>query len=68
MFKFRHGETVALKEDHPLIDLKAGDTGTVIVCYDMDPPAYDVTFRGPDGKEFDCLMYESELEAVTQPG
>lgn len=53
---------MVLREDHPLIDLKAGDAGAVIAWYEMDPPAYEVTFRDPEGKEFDALMKEEELD------
>jgi hypothetical protein len=65
VYTFHCGETVALVDDHPLLDLKAGDTGLVIVLYAMEPPAYEVTFCDLDGKEFDCLMYEEELAKIT---
>jgi hypothetical protein len=67
MHKFKEGETIALSEDHPLRDLKAGDTGVVVVLYMTEPPAYDVTFCGPDRQEFDGLMYEEELTSVVDP-
>ena len=62
MRRFECGDTVVLREDHLHIDLKAGDAGTVIVWYAMDPPAYEVRFRDPEGKEFDALMKEEELD------
>ncbi len=62
MPRFECGDTVVVRSDHPLIDLKAGDTGVVIAGYDMDPPAFEVTFRDSKGQEFDALMKEEELD------
>lgn len=61
MFKFREGAQVALKTDNLILRLSAGECGTVWALYDTQPPMYDVTFRTPDGEEFDALMYEEEL-------
>jgi len=63
-FKFREGETVALAEDHPLLNLSAGDTGVVVCLYATEPPAYEVTFRDGEGTAFDCVMSEEELTRV----
>jgi hypothetical protein len=65
--KFQYGETVTLKEDHPGVGLRAGDTGVVVALYQMDPPAYDVTFCDLDGREFDGFLYEEDLEPLTKP-
>lgn len=62
MARFQCGDTVVLSEDHPILEMKAGDTGVVIAGYDMDPPAYEVTFRDSNGREFDALMKEDELD------
>ncbi len=61
MFKFTEGATVAIKNDNPQLGLVAGDTGIVWVMYDIQPPAYEVTFSPQNGDEFDALMYEEEL-------
>ncbi len=61
MFKFTEGSTVAIKNDNPQLGLIAGDTGVVWAMYDIQPPAYEVTFSPADGDEFDALMYEEEL-------
>ena len=65
MPKFECGDTVVLRSDDSLTDMKAGDAGVVIAWYDMDPPAYEVTFRDPKGREFDALMKEEELSSGT---
>jgi hypothetical protein len=62
MRKFECGDTVILRSDESLTDMKAGDAGTVIAWYAMEPPAYEVTFRDPEGTVFDALMKEEELD------
>jgi hypothetical protein len=61
MFKFTEGAIVAVKKDNPQLGLVAGDTGVVWAMYDIEPPAYEVTFSPQNGEEFDALMYEQEL-------
>lgn len=61
MFKFSEGAQVAIKTDNSVLGLSAGDYGTIWALYDTQPPAYEVTFRTPNGEEFDALMYEEEL-------
>ncbi len=61
MFKFHEGASVALKSDNPLLGLAAGATGTVWAQYDMQPPAYEVTFSSLGSADFDALMHEDEL-------
>jgi len=61
MFKFTEGAIVAIKNDNPQLGLVAGDTGVVWALYDIEPPAYEVTFSPRNGEEFDALMYEQEL-------
>ncbi len=61
MFKFAQGAIVAIKNDNPQLGLVAGDTGVVWALYDIEPPAYEVTFSPQIGEEFDALMYEEEL-------
>ncbi len=61
MLKFSEGAQVAIKTDNSVLGLSAGDYGTIWALYDTQPPAYEVTFRTPDGEEFDALMYEEEL-------
>lgn len=61
MFSFADGQIVAIKDDRPSLGLKAGDTGRVWALYSLEPPAYEVTFRGADGRDFDVTMSESEL-------
>ncbi len=65
MFQFNEDERVALTEDHPILELKAGDIGTIWTRYDTEPPAYDVTFRAPDGRDFDMVVNEDEIAAVS---
>ena len=60
-FKFTEGASVALTEDHPSLGLRAGDVGVVWVMYTTSPPAYDVTFPGVNGEEFDMVLEEDEL-------
>lgn len=60
--RFDQGAEVALREDHPALGLKAGARGTVWARYDREPPAYEVTFRDGDGRAFDVLMDEDEVE------
>ncbi len=68
MFKFHEGECVALKNDNTSLGLAAGETGTVWAMYDSQPPAYEITFCGREGTEFDALMYEDELvEPLGEP-
>lgn len=61
MFDFIENQTVAIKEDKPGLDLKAGDIGVVRTVYDIEPPIYEVTFVDLEGKEFDMTVYEEEL-------
>ena len=67
MFQFAEGEMVALKEDYPLLELQAGDTGIIWMLYDTEPPAYDVTFSAPNGRSFDMVVNEDEIAAVLVP-
>lgn len=62
MPKFECGDVVVLRSDDSLTDMKAGDAGIVIAWYDMDPPAYEVSFHDSKGQMFDALMKEEELE------
>ena len=62
MPKFECGDTVVLREDHLVMDMRAGDAGIVVGGYAIEPPAYEVRFRDPEGKEFDALMKEEELD------
>ena len=61
MSKFAEGATVAVKSDNHQLGLVAGDTGIIWAMYDIQPPAYEVTFSPRNGEEFDALMYEQEL-------
>ena len=61
MFPFREGETVALAADYPSLGLKIGDMGTVWMRYAVEPPAYEVKFRLPDGAFGDITLYEEEI-------
>ena len=63
-FRFDDGAEVLLREDRPALDLKAGACGRVWARYEREPPAYEVTFRGADGHDFDALMDEDELDAA----
>lgn len=67
MFQFHEGERVALTENRPILELQAGDTGTIWALYDTEPPAYDVTSRAPDVREFDMVVNEDEIVAVPVP-
>ncbi len=51
----------AIKNDNPQLGLVAGDTGVVWAMYDIQPPAYEVTFSPQNEDEFDALMHEEEL-------
>jgi hypothetical protein len=66
-FRFDEGSQVIVREDHPELDLSAGAVGVVWTHYRRNPPAYDVTFKGPDGVEFDAMMEEDELLAPPPP-
>ena len=59
--RFRKSAEVAVREDHPDLGLRAGDSGIVWALYDTNPPAYEVAFRDADGVEFDFLMEQDEL-------
>ena len=67
MFRFHEGQTIMVRNDRPGLGLKAGDIGQVWAMYALEPPAYEVTFRGPDGEPFDVTMTEDELEAEAPP-
>lgn len=62
MPRFVCDDKVVLRSDDSLADMKAGDAGIVVAWYDLDPPAYEVRFRDPEGVEFDALMEEDELD------
>ena len=64
MFQFSEGEVVALREDYPILELRAGDTGVIWMLYDTEPPAYDVTFRASNGRAFDMVVNEDEIAAL----
>ena len=38
MFQFNEDEMVALREDYPVLELRAGDTGVIWMLYDTEPP------------------------------
>lgn len=61
MFKYKENQTIAIRDDHPRLGLRSGDTGRIWALYSTEPPAYEVTFRGADGRDFDMMLYESEL-------
>lgn len=63
MFRFREGASVALKDDNPVLGLRAGDQGVVWALYDVRPRAYEVTFQTQEGEAFDVLIAEDELAA-----
>jgi len=60
-FKFHEGESVRLKADHPVLGLKAGDTGRVWALYAAESPSYEVTFHPAEGDTFDVTLSEEEL-------
>jgi hypothetical protein len=60
-FKFQEGDRVTVTEDHPSLDLKVGDVGTIWCLYAIQPPAYEVTFTDSGGHRFDMTMYEDEI-------
>jgi hypothetical protein len=62
--QFEEGQTVAVRDDYPELDLKAGDVGVIWVFYDITPPAYEVTFC-TRGEKFDMTMQEEELTSAT---
>jgi hypothetical protein len=62
MRRFKEGDTVVLRSDDSLTDMRAGDAGIVVGGYAIEPPAYEVRFRDPKGKEFDALMKEEQLD------
>lgn len=64
MFRFAEGAVVALKNDKPDLDMKAGDIGVVWALYEMQPPMYEVTFRDRSGQDFDMTMEEDEIVEV----
>ena len=59
-FRFEEGQKVAVRDDYPELDLKAGDVGVSWALYDITPPAYEVTFC-TRGEQFDMTMQEEEL-------
>lgn len=64
MFKFREGQSVALREGRPSLGLKSGDTGVVWALYTAGPPAYEVTFDRSDDVTLDLTVTDDEVEAV----
>ena len=68
VFKFAEGATVAVKSDNHQLGLVAGDTDVVWALYEIEPPAYEVTFSPQNGEEFDALMYEQELTEPSMAG
>src|SRR5438105_1307127 len=58
MFRYHEGETVAVRQDWAELGLKAGDTGTIWALYNIEPPAYEVTFRTSEGESFDMTLTE----------
>lgn len=66
MFKFQEGQTLVLKEDMPLLGLKAGEPCVVWALYATDPPAYEITIRLPNGKELGLMLDEDELQLPPQ--
>lgn len=65
MFRFREGQNVQLARDYPALGLKSGDKGTIWALYDVQPPSYEVTFRGPNGEPLDMTVEEPELLAAS---
>lgn len=59
--EYKENQTIAIRDDHPKLGLKSGDTGRIWALYSTEPPAYEVTFRDADGRDFDMMLYESEL-------
>jgi hypothetical protein len=66
MRKFEIGDRVILRSDELITDMKTGDAGIVVNWYAVDPPAYEVRFRRPNGREFDVLLMEEELDIPPQ--
>lgn len=66
-FKYREGEAVRIKEDRPALGLRAGDIGVVWALYEMDSPAYEVSFRNAGGDDFDLTASEDELVSALAP-
>jgi len=64
MFKFREGEAVSLRADHPALGIKAGEIGVVWAAYATEPASYEVTFRRSDDDEFDMTVMEGDLLAA----
>src|SRR5207249_3259710 len=56
VFKYREGQRVALREDHPRLSLSAGDAGVIWCMYNIDPPTYEVNFRDKNGKLFGMTL------------
>ena len=65
MFLFAEGAIVALKNDKPGLDLKAGDQGVIWALYETQPPMYEITFHGCNGQDFDITLAENEILEVT---
>ena len=64
LHKFEEGSHIVLTTDHSPLGLHSGDEGSVWCLYDTEPPSYEVTFSTRDGREFDALMTEVELDRV----
>lgn len=57
---FKDYDVVALKHDLPSENLRAGDTGTVLMVYSASPPTYEVEFTDEDGATLSLLTLEGE--------
>jgi len=68
-FVYWGDEIVRLLQDHPHIDLKAGDHGYVWGVYDLDPPLYEADFYRSDGSGIAMMFVPSQVELVgdTEP-
>lgn len=66
-FRFKERERVALLKDRPELEILAGDPGVIEGYYEIEPPAYEVSFQSRDGQRFGMICFEQELTDIAQP-
>ena len=66
-FAFWGGDIVRLLQDHPHLQLKAGDQGYVWGVYDLEPPMYEADFYSQDSSGCAMMFKEHEVERVSDP-
>lgn len=64
-FKFADDEMVRHIKGASLLDLPEGAIGQICCLYLTEPPGYEVLFTDANGKEFSMVVFEPELEKLS---